>query len=165
MNVDATGSPSSLTAAAGAPPKEELGKDAFMQLLVTQLQNQDPINPQSNEDFIAQLASFSSLEAQNNLNDSFLGLAILQQSNALMSQLTEGSSLIGQNVKYDDPTTGAAMEGTVDSIRIQDGIAVLNVGGTDVPLLHVTEVTGPGEPPIPEEDSGDDGTNDDTSEN
>jgi flagellar basal-body rod modification protein FlgD len=165
MNVDATGSPTSITAAAGAPPNEELGKDAFMQLLVSQLQNQDPINPQSNEDFIAQLAQFSSLEAQNNLNDSFLGLAVLQQSNALMSQLTEGSSLIGQNVKYDDPNTGESLTGTVDSIRIQDGIAVLNVGGTDVPLLQVTEVTGTDDAQTGDEGTGDEGTDEDTSDN
>lgn len=118
-----------------------------MKLLVSQLQNQDPINPQSNEDFIAQLAQFSSLEQMENLNDSFLGLAVLQQSNALMSQLTEGSTLIGQEVVYTDPATGEAQTGVVDSIRIQNGIAVLNVGGVDVPLLNVIEVTGPPEDP------------------
>jgi flagellar basal-body rod modification protein FlgD len=147
-----------LGAAAG---KEDLGKDAFMKLLVTQLQNQDPINPQSNEDFIAQLAQFSSLEAQNNLNDSFLGLAVLQQSNALMSQLTEGSTLIGQEVTFQDPTTGEFTNGTVDSIRIQDGIAVLNVDGYDVPLMQVTEVLGA----VDDGASGDETESDESSDN
>ena len=52
---------------------QELGKDAFMQLLVSQMQNQDPINPQSNEDFIAQLAQFSSLEQMQEVNDNLIG--------------------------------------------------------------------------------------------
>ena len=54
-----TASDSSNTAAA---KKTDLGKDAFLQLLVTQLQNQDPTQPQADGEFIAQLAQFSSLE-------------------------------------------------------------------------------------------------------
>jgi flagellar basal-body rod modification protein FlgD len=142
MDISALSSGLNGYGAEGASTGEELGKDAFMQLLVSQLQNQDPINPQSNEDFIAQLAQFSSLEQMENLNDNFLGLAVLQQSNALMSQLTEGSSLIGQNVTYIDPATQESISGSVTSVRIEEGIAVLNVGGQDVPLLNVVEITG-----------------------
>ena len=136
----------------GSETTDELGKDAFMQLLVSQLQNQDPINPQSNENFIAQLAQFSSLEQMENLNNSFLGLAVLQQSNALMSQLTEGSSLIGQNVTYIDPATQEPVSGAVTSVRIEDGIAVLNIDGDSVPLMNVVEITG--NPDSGDEDSG-----------
>lgn len=42
---------------------EALGKDVFLQLLVTQLQHQDPLDPQDNSEFLAQLAQFSSLES------------------------------------------------------------------------------------------------------
>ena len=46
----------------------ELGKEEFLKLLVCQMQNQDPLNPQSDQQFIAQLAQFSSLEQMTNLN-------------------------------------------------------------------------------------------------
>ncbi|NBG87569.1 flagellar hook capping protein [Isachenkonia alkalipeptolytica] len=49
----------------------DLDKDAFLQLLTTQLSNQDPLNPTEDREFIAQMAQFSSLEQMQNLNDTF----------------------------------------------------------------------------------------------
>jgi hypothetical protein len=46
----------------------DLGKDAFLKLLITQLQHQDPLEPMDDQDFIAQIAQFSSLEQMQNLN-------------------------------------------------------------------------------------------------
>jgi len=121
----------------------QLGKDAFMNLLVSQMKNQDPLAPAKNEEMLAQLAQFSSLEQMQELNDNIVGLAVLQQSNALMSQLTSSSGLIGQNVKYADPASGDEQWGTVASVKIVDGLAVLNIAGADVPLGNVIEVGPP----------------------
>jgi len=122
--------------------QESLGKNAFMQLLVSQMRNQDPLSPTSNEDFVAQLAQFSSLEQMEELNANILGLAVLQQSNALMAQLTDSSSLIGKEVRYLDPASGDELTGNVTSVKIENGLAVLNIGGDDIPLGNVTEITG-----------------------
>ena len=119
-----------------------MGKAAFMKLLVNQLRYQDPLSPAKNGEFVAQLAQFSSLEQMEALNQNIVGLAMLQQSNELMSQLTNSSVLIGMSVRYTDPTTGDLEEGTVDSVRIEDGIAMLIVNGEAIPLALVSEVLG-----------------------
>ena len=63
MAVDQVGQTTHTTTSSSTPLKQkDLGKDAFLQLLVTQLQNQDPTKPQADGEFIAQLAQFSSLE-------------------------------------------------------------------------------------------------------
>lgn len=149
MNVSGTSATDPITnpgASTSTSGSNKLGKDAFMNLLVTQLKHQDPLAPTENSEFIAQLAQFSSLEGIQELNDNLLGLAVLQQSNALMSQLTQSSDLIGKTVKYVDPATNAESSGDVTSVKIKDGIAVLNIGNKDIPLGNVTEVLASSEP-------------------
>lgn len=151
-NDTAYGSPS-------ASPTSDLGKDAFLTLLVSQLKNQDPLSPMEGQQFAAELAQFSSLEQMQNLNDNILGLAVLQQNNALMSQLTSSSALIGREVEFVHPATGETQTGIVSSVKLQEGLALLNIDGLDVPLGNVTEVTGGGTtPPNTEEPSPDDAT-------
>ncbi len=149
MNVTGTSATDPISTPGGtatsSPGSQKLGKDAFMNLLVTQLKHQDPLAPTENQEFIAQLAQFSSLEGIQELNDNLLGLAVLQQSNALMAQLTQSSDLIGKTVKYVDPNTNVESSGDVTSVKIKDGIAVLNIGNKDIPLGNVTEVLAPSE--------------------
>lgn len=82
-------------AAAQRSPNEAMGKDAFLQLLVTQLENQDPLNPTENTEFVAQLAQFSSLEGIHNLNATMDGMA--EGISSLQGFSTSG--LIGRVVK------------------------------------------------------------------
>lgn len=82
------------SAAGSATGNKALGKDAFLQLLVTQLKNQNPLEPQDNGAFVAQLAQFSSLEGITTLNDTVSGLA----SNYNSSQALQASSLVGRSV-------------------------------------------------------------------
>ena len=67
----------------------QLGKDAFLKLLVAQMQNQDPLNPQSNEEFIAQLSQFTQVEQLMELSDGFnaMYMAMNSVNNTSMTQL------------------------------------------------------------------------------
>ncbi|MCF1488661.1 flagellar hook assembly protein FlgD [Pseudomonas sp. AA27] len=74
--------------------KNALGKDAFLKLLVTQMQHQNPLDPQDNGQFIAQLAQFSSLEGIQTLNSSVNSII----SGMGSSQALQASSLVGRSV-------------------------------------------------------------------
>jgi flagellar basal-body rod modification protein FlgD len=124
-----------------------------MKLLVNQIRNQDPMAPTDNQQFIAQLAQFSSLEQMQTMNENIVGLAVLQQNNALLEQLTSSSALIGQQVTWADATTGVERSGVVSSVKIVDGLAVLRVGAEDVPLATVVQVDEPAPPPVGDADA------------
>ncbi|MDD0972679.1 flagellar hook assembly protein FlgD [Pseudomonas fontis] len=74
--------------------KQALGKDAFLQLLVTQMKHQNPLDPQDNSEFVAQLAQFSSLEGITSLNESVTAIS----GNFKSSQALQASSLVGRSV-------------------------------------------------------------------
>lgn len=73
---------------------KELGKDQFLNLLVAQLNNQNPLEPQGNGEFIAQLAQFSTVEGVEKLNSSMETILSGYQS----SQALQASSLVGRKV-------------------------------------------------------------------
>ncbi len=127
---------------AGASSSQTLDKNAFTQLLVTQLQNQDPLSPQSNEELAAQLAQFSSLEQMELVNENLVGLARLQQGNAVVEQLTGAAALVGQRVAYTDPESGQLIAGDVEYAKLQDGLVLLGIDGVDVPIAQVAEILG-----------------------
>ena len=67
------------TSSSTSAPSQEISKSEFLRLLVEQLKNQDPLNPINNEDFIAQLATFSSLEQLISINQAVSKLAGISQ--------------------------------------------------------------------------------------
>jgi len=121
---------------------QQLDRDAFLNLFVAQLENQDPLDPVKNEAFVEQLATFSSLEQLEEMNDNMVASIALNQSNAILSQLTQSSALIGKSVTWADPDTGYETTGTVERVKLTDGYAMLSIDGQDVPLAAVVEIQG-----------------------
>jgi len=86
---------------------DELGKDDFLKILITQLTNQDPTAPMEDREFIAQMAQFSTLEQMTNLSGEFQRLTGLLQSG-------QAVSLLGKTV--DIVLGDATVSGTVDEV-------------------------------------------------
>jgi flagellar basal-body rod modification protein FlgD len=125
---------------------KELGRDAFLQLLVLELQNQDPLEPVDNSDMIAQLAQFSSLEQMESLNNSFETLSgNVDQLNFISAQ-----GLLGRYVEALNES-GQPVTGKVESVYLDGSIVVLNVDGEIVPMSGVLSIANE----APESDSGD----------
>jgi len=79
------------------PKKEEdqeLGQSAFLELMITQLENQSPLDPQDNTQFIAQLAQFSTVESLDSLNNNFDTFT----NNFVANQALQASTLVGRSV-------------------------------------------------------------------
>lgn len=92
MAIDATGGTSAAASAGSSqtakPQNNMLGQDAFLKLLVAQLQNQDPTSPADNTQFIAQLATFSSLEQLTQISAKVSALSTMLTSQAAASANT-----------------------------------------------------------------------------
>ena len=74
--------------------EDELDRNAFLQLLTTQLQNQNPLDPMKNEAFVAQLAQFSQLDGITNMSTSLADVADVMRSDRIMA----GANLVGKSV-------------------------------------------------------------------
>lgn len=107
-----------------------LGKEAFLQLLVTQMQYQDPLNPQQDTEFISQLAQFSSLEQMQNLNETFSNTSAL--------------NLVGKTVlvtETDSSGSSHSVTGVVDYvIRDSSGKSKVSIEGNIYSAEDVSEV-------------------------
>jgi len=105
-----------------AGPQNNLGKDDFLKLMLTELKYQDPMNAKDDKQFIAQLAQFSSLEQTTKLADNM-------GANLQFQQLSETSSLAGKTVEVNDFQNGHNVVGTVDEVRLIDGKTKLVING------------------------------------
>jgi flagellar basal-body rod modification protein FlgD len=127
-----------------------LGKDEFLKILMTQLQNQDPLNPMEDKEFISQMATFSSLEQMMQMTES-INLLV---NNQLISPVIQYSHLIGQQVTYYkiDEETGQIAEpkeletSIVQSVTHKEGYAVLQLeNGTEIYTDEVQKIEQPSE--------------------
>jgi flagellar basal-body rod modification protein FlgD len=112
--------------------KSSLGKDDFLKILTTQLSHQDPSSPLQDKDFIAQMATFSSLEQMTNLNKSFEKF-----SNNQMSQF---AATIGKAISWTPNGATAPVSGVVSGISTQNGNYFYIVKNEKIPVENVTEI-------------------------
>jgi len=128
--------------------QSSLGKDDFLKILIAQLQNQDPLNPMEDKEFISQMASFSSLEQMTNMST--------QLSNFIQLQVNDGilkySEMIGKQVEWNDVQEVENEDGDSDLVNTGVGIVksikqsgsdiILEMqNGKEIPSYLITKVT------------------------
>ena len=125
--------PNLAVADTSANAKKALGSEDFLKLLTVQLQNQDPLEPMKDTDFIAQMANFSSLEQMRELSKSFRDFSEEQQRVAAQAYLGKEVTLL--------PAGGAETSGTVSAIiRADDGSLSVTVNGEDYRVSDIRRV-------------------------
>mgnify|MGYP002625127938 CR=1 FL=1 len=109
--------------------KSDLDKDAFLQLLVTQMKYQDPMNPGDSTEYMSQLAQYSSLEATMNISDSL--------------DKSSGLNLVGQYVimnTTDSSGNANMVSGLVQYATVKNGEVMLSINDTYYPASDLDSV-------------------------
>jgi len=131
-------------------PNGSLTSTSFLQMLMAELQNQDPLDTTSTSDLMTQTADLASTSGINDLNSTFAtdmtSLNDTMTSLLLMENTTQAASLIGHTVTI-TPTdssgnpAGATLSGTVSSVNFVNGQPMITVNGTQYGIASVTAIT------------------------
>ena len=109
-----------------------LNADAFMKLLIAQLQNQDPTSPVGNEELLQQISSMRNLQSNIELSDTLKSLSSNQQISA-------GAGFLGKVITgLDDQKQ--PVSGIADQVFIQNGVTRIGIGTTSLPVSSVTGI-------------------------
>lgn len=115
----------------------QMDADTFMTLMLKELQYQDPMDPVSNKDFLAQQAQFTQVSETQSLNSN------ITQNNTIMQTL----ALVGKNVTLTDPADSKKIiSGVVSEASFAGGLSSITVNGKDYPISLVQSVTATGTP-------------------
>jgi flagellar basal-body rod modification protein FlgD len=142
--VSGTTAPKATPASPTVDRPDQMGKDVFLKLLVAQMKYQDPSNPASSSEMMAQTATFAQVEKLDVLATQNGALLVLQEHSA-------AGAMVGRSVTYTD-TTGASVTGKVSSVRLASGTseAVAVVDGKPIAVGRITEIaTTPTAPTTP----------------
>ncbi|WAH35401.1 flagellar hook capping FlgD N-terminal domain-containing protein [Alicyclobacillus dauci] len=134
--VSSTASTTSSSSSPVLNQSQQLGQDDFLKLLVAQMQNQDPLQPQDNSQMLAQLAQFTSVEQMTNVAQT--ETQVLSAINSLQTLMAP--QMIGKSVTIDDGS-GTPIQGTVDSVKFSQGQSQVVVNGTAYPTTQVVQMS------------------------
>jgi flagellar basal-body rod modification protein FlgD len=132
--TNTTPSTSSTTSSSSAGGWASLQPSDFIQMMVTQLQNQDPTQPTSNEQILQQISQIGQLQASDTLQTNL-------QSMVLQNSISSAGNLIGKTVQGVD-ATGANSSGVVNSVKVQNGSVALQLdSGKSMLLSNVQAIS------------------------
>lgn len=124
------------TGSSSRAPKQTMDSDMFMQLMVTQLQNQDPSSPMDTNAMISQTTQLAMMESIT--NNTTTG-----NENFSLQMRISAANLVGKQVTYTDATTGKDVTGKAASVSFAGSVPTVSVGGKDVPLDSISGIVDP----------------------
>ncbi len=110
-----------------------IGKSDFLQLLVAQLRNQDPLQPMQDGEFIAQMAQLNTVEQLTTMNNNLTEFMNF-------NEMAQASSLIGKTIEA-EPQGKAPIQGTVQQVVLEQGKPVLMVDGQKVAMSDIRQIS------------------------
>jgi flagellar basal-body rod modification protein FlgD len=116
-------------------PSQLLSQDDFLKLLIAQMTSQDPINPMSNQDMLAQMVQFSTMQGNNSMQKA---MTDMQNSQGLL----QANSLLGRQVTL-QADANTVTKGVVSAVDVSSGTAQIVVNGTSYDLNQVLSITTP----------------------
>jgi flagellar basal-body rod modification protein FlgD len=108
-------------------------KGDYMMLLVTQLQNQNPLEPMSSDEMTAQLTQLSQLEHMENMDSTF-------EKALFTAQMNQGAALIDKEVTFVPHNSDQVASGRVDGITTVDGKVIVGVGSQGIDIDRILSV-------------------------
>ena len=118
------------------------GDNPFLALLIAELRNQTPLEPVDNANFMQQIAAFSSMQEQKQLNSNMLQLLDFQGMLARLQGLSEGSNLLGKIVTYQ--IGDKELKGAVDSVFVnENGEVRVRVGDDEISMHQISGIEQP----------------------
>jgi len=119
----------------------EISMQNFLTLFVTQLQNQNPLDPTDNTEFMSQLAQFSTLEQAQQQTKYLSDMSSIGSASLQMDQISLASTFIGKIIKYSDSSSSETLSGVVEGVKLEeDGTVSFIIGGKSVSLSGFIEV-------------------------
>jgi flagellar basal-body rod modification protein FlgD len=115
---------------------QSLTAQDFLNMMVAELQNQDPTNPTDSSQILQEVSQIDAIQSNTQLTSTLQGVQLGQS-------IATASALIGMSVAGTD-ANGKAVSGTVSSASINNGAAQLQIGSSSIPLSNVTQVQGYG---------------------
>lgn len=143
--ISSTLSSTSASSAGSLTGGQTVDQDQFLSMLVAQLKNQDPLEPMKNEDFLAQLATFSQLEEQQATHQTLKSLVTLETAALSLTSLAQGGAIVGKEIEY-VPDGGAGEQtrkGLVTAVLFEPQGVMVEVNGEKVPLGNLLGVLAP----------------------
>jgi flagellar basal-body rod modification protein FlgD len=119
----------------------EISMDNFLTLFVTQLQNQNPLDPTDNSEFMSQLAQFSALEQEQQQTEYLSKMTSIETASLQLDQLAMANTFIGKTITYSsDSNNDETLSGVVEGVKLEkDGTVSFIIDGESVSISNFIE--------------------------